>query len=81
MEESHSNNRYVTQNELNNKLAATNLNGDFSFKPVTHVIFDLDGLLVDSEKYFRKSVGKLLAQFNVDYNYQLQERVLGILQI
>ena len=33
------------------------------FKPVTHVIFDLDGLLIDSEQRFANAIAILLKRF------------------
>lgn len=33
------------------------------YKPVTHVIFDLDGLLIDSEQRFANAIATLLKRF------------------
>lgn len=35
------------------------------FKPVTHVIFDLDGLLIDSEVRFANAIAILLKRFGM----------------
>ena len=41
-----------------------------SFKPVTHVIFDLDGLLIDSEQRFANAITILLKRFGkCEINY------------
>ena len=47
-------------------------NNKVSYKPVTHVIFDLDGLLIDSEQRFANAIAILLKRFGniiVDYFY------------
>lgn len=36
-----------------------------TFKPVTHVIFDLDGLLIDSEQRFANAIAILLKRFGI----------------
>lgn len=36
-----------------------------TFKPVTHVIFDLDGLLIDSEQRFADAIAILLKRFGL----------------
>jgi len=47
--------------------------------PVTHVIFDLDGLLIDSEVLFANAIAVLLKRYGVkEYSKELQERVLGM---
>lgn len=50
-----------------------------AFKPVTHVIFDLDGLLIDSEQRFAEAIAILLKRFGIpEYSKELQEKVLGM---
>ncbi|XP_054158895.1 probable pseudouridine-5'-phosphatase [Oppia nitens] len=50
-----------------------------NYRPVSHVIFDLDGLLINSEIVFAKSIAILLKRYGVnDYSRELQERVLGM---
>ncbi|KAJ6223496.1 hypothetical protein RDWZM_002041 [Blomia tropicalis] len=50
-----------------------------TFKHVTHVIFDLDGLLIDSEQRFAAAIAILLKRFGInEYSRELQEKVLGM---
>lgn len=56
-----------------------NGNTEKLFKPVTHVIFDLDGLLIDSEVRFANAIAILLKRFGIpEYSRELQEKVLGM---
>jgi len=49
------------------------------YLPVTHVIFDMDGLLMDSEVLFANAIGVLLKRYGVpEYSIELQEKVLGM---
>jgi len=52
---------------------------NLNYSSVTHVIFDLDGLLINSEVLFAKAIAVLLKRFGVkEYTKQLQEKVLGM---
>ncbi|KAF7496559.1 Pseudouridine-5'-phosphatase [Sarcoptes scabiei] len=58
---------------------ASNLNVAIELKPVTHVIFDLDGLLIDSEVCFARGIERLLKNFGInEYPKALQQKVLGM---
>mgnify|MGYP002718119772 CR=1 FL=1 len=48
------------------------------YDPVTHVIFDLDGLLIDSEFRFAKAIAIVLKRYGKEYPLRLQEKVLGM---
>ncbi|VVC90100.1 pseudouridine-5'-phosphatase-like [Leptidea sinapis] len=48
-----------------------------NFKPVTHVLFDLDGLLIDSEKYYTKAFENVCAMFGKTFTWDLKKSLLG----
>jgi beta-phosphoglucomutase-like phosphatase (HAD superfamily) len=37
------------------------------YLPVTHVIFDMDGLLIDSEVLFANAIGVLLKRYGLPF--------------
>uniref|UniRef100_A0A1B6LEA4 Uncharacterized protein n=1 Tax=Graphocephala atropunctata TaxID=36148 RepID=A0A1B6LEA4_9HEMI len=45
--------------------------------PVTHIIFDLDGLLIDSETLYRKSYTALLEKYGKVYTEEIRFKVMG----
>lgn len=45
--------------------------------PVSHVIFDMDGVLLDTEKIHEKSVAAVASKFGKTYDLGLRYRVLG----
>ncbi|MDR3199851.1 MAG: HAD hydrolase-like protein, partial [Spirochaetales bacterium] len=47
---------------------------NFSFSAV---IFDLDGTLIDSEKNYVVSDGKILTKFGIEYTPELRRRLIG----
>lgn len=47
------------------------------FHPVTHVIFDCDGLLVDSEKYYSEAISEVAAQHGKQFDYQIKLEMMG----
>jgi beta-phosphoglucomutase-like phosphatase (HAD superfamily) len=47
------------------------------FHPVTHVIFDNDGLLVDSEKYYSEGISEVAARYGKEFNYQIKIDMMG----
>lgn len=47
------------------------------FWPVTHVIFDLDGLILDTEHIYESSCREILKAFGKDYPYETRMKVLG----
>ncbi|XP_034667677.1 probable pseudouridine-5'-phosphatase [Drosophila subobscura] len=47
------------------------------FRPVTHCIFELDGLLLDSERLYTNAVQKILDPFGHIYSFDLKLRCMG----
>ncbi|XP_054269481.1 probable pseudouridine-5'-phosphatase [Macrosteles quadrilineatus] len=45
--------------------------------PVSHVIFDLDGLLLDTETIYKEGVVKILAKFGKSYSDDLRLKAMG----
>lgn len=45
--------------------------------PVTHVIFDMDGVLLDTEQIHKQSVTEVVAKFGKIYDVDLRYQVLG----
>ncbi|XP_050220302.1 (DL)-glycerol-3-phosphatase 2 [Mercurialis annua] len=51
-----------------------------SVKPqpsITHVIFDMDGLLLDTEKFYTEVQEIILARFNKTFDWGLKARMMG----
>lgn len=46
--------------------------------PVTHVIFDLDGTLIDSEKYLFRSTNDVLNEFGKEFDWEIRSKTLGL---
>ncbi|XP_025413952.1 probable pseudouridine-5'-phosphatase [Sipha flava] len=49
--------------------------------PVTHVIFDMDGLLLDTEKVYLSSITKVLKDHGKEYTNDLRIKVMGTIPI
>ncbi|XP_060524080.1 pseudouridine-5'-phosphatase-like isoform X2 [Cylas formicarius] len=47
------------------------------FKPVTHVIFDMDGLLLESESAYERILGSMTEKFGKQYTLDIKLKVLG----
>lgn len=47
------------------------------YKNVTHCIFDMDGLLIDTEQVYKKMITKLCTQYGHEYTDELMVKVLG----
>lgn len=47
------------------------------FYQVTHVIFDVDGLLIDSEQYYNLAIGQVCSKFGKEFSYQLKVEMMG----
>lgn len=48
-----------------------------AYEKVTHVIFDVDGLLLDTETIYEKVVTDILKEFNKPYPRDIRTQVLG----
>ncbi|XP_059460479.1 (DL)-glycerol-3-phosphatase 2 [Corylus avellana] len=44
---------------------------------VTHVIFDMDGLLLDTEKYYTEVQEIILARYNIPFDWSLKAKMMG----
>lgn len=47
------------------------------FHPVTHVIFDCDGLLVDSEKYYSLALSEVASKYGKTFDYKTKLDMMG----
>nr|XP_018906160.1 PREDICTED: pseudouridine-5'-phosphatase-like [Bemisia tabaci] len=47
------------------------------FKPVTHCIFDMDGLLLDSEKIYREAFSEVFARYDRIYTEEVKMKAIG----
>ncbi|KAF5461756.1 hypothetical protein F2P56_017829 [Juglans regia] len=45
--------------------------------PITHVIFDMDGLLLDTEKYYTEVQEIILARYNKSFDWSLKAKMMG----
>ncbi|XP_026726517.1 probable pseudouridine-5'-phosphatase [Trichoplusia ni] len=48
-----------------------------NYKKVTHCIFDMDGLLLDTELVYKKMITQLCAKYGHEYTNELMMKVLG----
>lgn len=53
------------------------LNVDTSYRPVTHCIFDMDGLLLDTENIYFECFDEVLKGFGHRYNHEMANRLRG----
>lgn len=49
-----------------------------TMRPVTHVIFDLDGTLIDSEKHLFRSTNDVLNEFGKSFDWDIRSKTLGL---
>lgn len=48
-----------------------------NYRKVTHCIFDMDGLLLDTEQVYKKMITQLCAKYGHEYTDELMMKVLG----
>ncbi|KAF2904403.1 hypothetical protein ILUMI_01768 [Ignelater luminosus] len=48
-----------------------------TFKKVTHVIFDMDGLLLDSEKAYDKMISAIARKYGKEYTLETRMKIMG----
>ncbi|WVZ10103.1 hypothetical protein V8G54_014633, partial [Vigna mungo] len=46
-------------------------------KPITHVVFDMDGLLLDTEKFYTEVQEMILARYNKTFDWTLKAKMMG----
>jgi len=49
----------------------------YSYKPVTHVIFDMDGLLLDTQNMYSKVSAEILAKHGKTPDFEFKMKVIG----
>ncbi|XP_057421206.1 (DL)-glycerol-3-phosphatase 2 [Lotus japonicus] len=45
--------------------------------PITHVVFDMDGLLLDTEKFYTEVQELILARYNKTFDWSLKAKMMG----
>lgn len=53
---------------------------NMAYSKVTHVIFDMDGLLLDTEIVYKASIEQYLATFGKVYTWELRDMVMGTVE-
>ncbi|KAJ6746315.1 (DL)-GLYCEROL-3-PHOSPHATASE 1 MITOCHONDRIAL [Salix koriyanagi] len=45
--------------------------------PITHIVFDMDGLLLDTEKFYTEVQEIILARYNKTFDWSLKAKMMG----
>ncbi|XP_047308441.1 (DL)-glycerol-3-phosphatase 2-like [Impatiens glandulifera] len=59
-------------------MANLNDGGDARKPNISHVIFDMDGLLLDTEKFYTEVQEIILARFNKKFDWSLKAKMMGM---
>uniref|UniRef100_I1LVR3 (DL)-glycerol-3-phosphatase 2 n=1 Tax=Glycine max TaxID=3847 RepID=I1LVR3_SOYBN len=46
-------------------------------RPITHVVFDMDGLLLDTERFYTQVQEIILARYNKTFDWSLKAKMMG----
>ena len=52
-----------------------------TFNPVTHVIFDMDGLLINTEDLYTELYTDLCEEFGGTYTYEMKLKIRGVPEV
>lgn len=47
------------------------------YYPVSHVIFDCDGLLIDSELYYSHALSEVSKRYGKEFTFQIKSEMMG----
>lgn len=49
------------------------------YKPVTKVVFDLDGTLIDTENFYHKTITEILGEYGKQLDEELHSKIVGLI--
>lgn len=47
------------------------------YQRATHVVFDVDGLLVDSERYYSQAITEVCAKYGAQFKNEIKVAMMG----
>ncbi|XP_076910474.1 (DL)-glycerol-3-phosphatase 2-like [Bidens hawaiensis] len=71
------NTRTSTATKLRYQFQSTAKMANPAAKSITHVIFDMDGLLLDTEKFYTEVQEIILSRFNKTFDWSLKAKMMG----